>query len=175
MVGKKDVIDSNPAFSRVATAFCIACTVPGPAEAHVGSMTKQIEICYLVAWMGRLPLTKSGILKTSASSFRSSMLRARNLTVSSVGEEILWPSVEITLCVGFRAKMPVKEAGRMKLPDVRQPRLMGRWKSATAAAEPRTFRVMGACCHGSRVRDRELCCCSFPHNESPGGTQNCHA
>ena len=51
-------------------------------------------------------------------------------------EKTFVPSGETALYVGFKAKTPVKEAGRIILPPVWAPRASGTWKSATAAADP---------------------------------------
>ena len=64
------------------------------------------------------------------------MLRAKKPVVSNVFENLAWPAMEMVLCDGFIAKMPVYDAGRMMLPPDCTPMLRETCISAAAAAEP---------------------------------------
>ena len=64
------------------------------------------------------------------------MLLAKNPIVSKLAEIVFVPSREIVLWVGLKAKTPLNDAGRIRLPPVCVPRLRGTCWSATAAADP---------------------------------------
>ncbi len=69
-------------------------------------------------------------------SSRSSALRASHPKVSSEGDKAFAPLRSNVPCVGFNAKTPQYEAGRISEPAVCVPKASGTMPSATAAADP---------------------------------------
>src|SRR6195256_5259909 len=78
----------------------------------------------------------STIWNSSATAARSAIERAYQPIVSNDSEASFAPSRLTDPQLGFRAKMPQNEAGRINDPPVCVPNASGTWKSATAAADP---------------------------------------
>lgn len=120
----------TPWLLRIFAAFSI---VPGPASGHIGDFIRATlarfrDIVLSGRWSFRT--------KTSMTTCRSSILRAKTPRLLRVVETGFMPSRGMLFQDAFMAKTPVYDAGRITLPAVCIPKLSGTWQSATAAADP---------------------------------------